>query len=106
LAILGHELVLKAGSKECGELQLHLLRVCPIFKGTEIPYGYPALVNRFKFRRFYLRRVDAERFDRFISSALIDVVDADKILKPSQDGNVAKMLPKGGSGSSRSGNRV
>jgi hypothetical protein len=50
-----------------------------------------------------LQEAAAERFDRFISSARVDVVDADKKLKPSKDGNVAKMLPKGGSGPSKKG---
>jgi hypothetical protein len=50
-----------------------------------------------------LTQLSAERFDRFISSARVDEVDISKTLKPPQNRNVAKMLPKGGSGPSKKG---
>ena len=50
-----------------------------------------------------LQEAAAERFDRFISSARVDAVDVSKTLKPLKNRNVAKMLPKGGSGPSKKG---
>jgi len=50
-----------------------------------------------------IQEAAAERFDRFISSARVDEVDISKTLKPLQNRNVAKMLPKGGSDPSKKG---
>jgi len=50
-----------------------------------------------------IQEAAAERFDRFISSARVDEVDISKTLKPLQNRNVAKMLPKGGTDPSKRG---
>ena len=50
-----------------------------------------------------IQEAAAERFDRFISSARVDEVDISKTLKPLQNRNVAKMLPKGVSDPSKKG---